>query len=167
MHNLFDKHDIPHNEKITITENYTIYLINLMSYLLYIYSTRAGLKSIGPRAGVICYSPFKYIQYHIAGFTENNWAPHLLRPALLLLLVVYIRLEFAICNKLANPFKWTILYAGLILWIYGTYRCALSDTVCQWFATGRWFSPRTPVSTTNKTDRHNITEIHLYCWKWL
>ena len=27
--------------------------------------------------------------------------------------------------------------------------------------TGRWFSPGTPVSPTNKTDRHDITEIVL------
>jgi hypothetical protein len=26
---------------------------------------------------------------------------------------------------------------------------------------GRWFSPSTPVSSTNKTDRHDITEILL------
>jgi hypothetical protein len=29
------------------------------------------------------------------------------------------------------------------------------------FATGRWFSPGTPVFSTNKTDRHDITEILL------
>jgi hypothetical protein len=28
-------------------------------------------------------------------------------------------------------------------------------------ATGRWLSPGTPVSATNKTDRHDITEIFL------
>ena len=33
--------------------------------------------------------------------------------------------------------------------------------VCQWLATGWWFSPGPPVSSTNKTDRHNITEILL------
>ena len=33
--------------------------------------------------------------------------------------------------------------------------------VCQWLATGRWFSPGSPVSSTNKTDRHDITEILL------
>jgi hypothetical protein len=33
--------------------------------------------------------------------------------------------------------------------------------VCQWLAAGRWFSPGTPVSSTNITDRHNITEILL------
>jgi len=27
--------------------------------------------------------------------------------------------------------------------------------------TGRWFSPGTPVSCTNKTDRHDITDILL------
>ena len=38
-------------------------------------------------------------------------------------------------------------------------KCAtLCDKVCQWLATGRWFSP---VSSTNKTDRHDIAEILL------
>jgi hypothetical protein len=35
------------------------------------------------------------------------------------------------------------------------------DQVCQWLATDRWFSPGTPVSSTNKTNRHdnwNIVE---------
>ena len=41
-------------------------------------------------------------------------------------------------------------------------RCrTLRDKVCQWLAAGRWFSPGTPVSSTNKTDRHDITEIFL------
>jgi hypothetical protein len=35
------------------------------------------------------------------------------------------------------------------------------DIICQWLATSRWFSPGTPVSSTNKTDRHDITEILL------
>jgi hypothetical protein len=34
----------------------------------------------------------------------------------------------------------------------------LCDKVCQRFATGRWFSP---VSSTNKTDHQDITEILL------
>jgi len=41
-------------------------------------------------------------------------------------------------------------------------RCTtLCDKVCQWLTTGRWFSPGTPVSSTNKTDRHDIAEILL------
>jgi hypothetical protein len=31
----------------------------------------------------------------------------------------------------------------------------------MWLATGRWFSPGTLVSSTNKTDNHDITEILL------
>ena len=31
----------------------------------------------------------------------------------------------------------------------------------EWFATGRWFFPGTPVPSTNKTDRHEINEILL------
>ena len=37
----------------------------------------------------------------------------------------------------------------------------LCDKVCQWLAAGRCFSQGTPVSPTNKTDRHDITEILL------
>jgi hypothetical protein len=33
--------------------------------------------------------------------------------------------------------------------------------VGQQLATGQWFSPGTPVYFTNKTDRHDITEILL------
>ena len=33
--------------------------------------------------------------------------------------------------------------------------------VCQWLATGRWFSLGIPVSSTKKADRHDITEILL------
>jgi hypothetical protein len=47
------------------------------------------------------------------------------------------------------PFRWSILDT------------TLCDKVCQWLATGQWFSLGTPVSSTNKTDRHDITEILL------
>jgi hypothetical protein len=35
------------------------------------------------------------------------------------------------------------------------------DKVCQRLAAGGWFSPGTPVSSTNKTDHYDITEILL------
>ena len=60
-----------------------------------------------------------------------------------------------LCNHCLSP---------LILWvrILIRVRCTtLWDKVCQWLATGRWFSPGTPVSSTNKTDHHVITEILL------
>jgi hypothetical protein len=37
----------------------------------------------------------------------------------------------------------------------------LCDKVCQLLAADRWFSRGTPISSTNKTDRHNIAEILL------
>ena len=37
----------------------------------------------------------------------------------------------------------------------------VTDKVWQWPVTGRWLSLDTPVSSTNKTDRHDITEILL------
>ena len=52
----------------------------------------------------------------------------------------------------------------LMLWgrISIRARCTtLCDKVCQWLATGPWFLLGTPVSFTNKTDRHDITEILL------
>ena len=43
----------------------------------------------------------------------------------------------------------------------GAFDTTLCDKVCQRFATDRWFSPGTLVSSTNKTDGHDITEILL------
>ena len=43
----------------------------------------------------------------------------------------------------------------------GVLDTTLCDKVYQRRATGRWFSPGTLVSSTNKTDRHDITEILL------
>jgi hypothetical protein len=45
----------------------------------------------------------------------------------------------------------------LTLWVRIPLRRSVLDTtlcdkVCQWLATGRWFSPCTPVSSTKKTD---------------
>ena len=54
----------------------------------------------------------------------------------------------------------------LTLWVRNPLRRGVLDTiscdkVCQWLAEGRWFSPGTPLSSNNKTDRHDITEILL------
>ena len=43
----------------------------------------------------------------------------------------------------------------------GVLDTTLCDKVCQWLATGWWFSLDTPVSSTNKMDGHVITEILL------
>ena len=54
----------------------------------------------------------------------------------------------------------------LMLWVriplrWGVLDTTLCDKVCQWLAIGRWFSSGTPVSSTNKIDRHDIAEILL------
>ena len=43
----------------------------------------------------------------------------------------------------------------------GVLDTTLYDWVCQWLAVCLWFSPGTPVSSTNKTDHHDLTEILL------
>jgi hypothetical protein len=43
----------------------------------------------------------------------------------------------------------------------GILDTTLCDRVCQWLSTGLWFSPGSPVSSTNKTDCYDITEIWL------
>jgi hypothetical protein len=60
-----------------------------------------------------------------------------------------------LCNQCLSP---PMLWVRISIRVRCTILC---DKVCQWLATGRWFSPGPPVSSTNKTDRHDITEIVL------
>jgi hypothetical protein len=55
-----------------------------------------------------------------------------------------------VCNQCLSPLN-----------VWGVLDIALCDKVWQWLATGRLFSPSIPVSSTNKIDRHDITEILL------
>ena len=53
-----------------------------------------------------------------------------------------------LCNQCLSP---------LTLWVWillrqGVLDTILCDKVCYWLATGWWFSPCTPVSSTNKAD---------------
>ena len=43
----------------------------------------------------------------------------------------------------------------------GVLDTTLCDKVCYLLAAGRWFSPGIPVSSTNKTDSHDITKLLL------
>ena len=43
----------------------------------------------------------------------------------------------------------------------GVFDTALCDKVCQWLTAGQWFFHGTPVSSTNKTNLHVISEILL------
>jgi len=59
-----------------------------------------------------------------------------------------------LCNQCLSP----------LMWVRISIR-AMCTTLCdkdfQWLATGWWFYPGPPVSSNNKTDRHDITEILL------
>jgi hypothetical protein len=60
-----------------------------------------------------------------------------------------------LCNQCLSP---------LMLWVRISIRekcTTLCDKVCQWHVTSLWFSPGSPVSSTNKTDCQDITEILL------
>jgi hypothetical protein len=62
-----------------------------------------------------------------------------------------------ICNQCLSP---------LMLWVRiplsrNVLDTTLCDKVCQWLATGQWLSPGTPISSTNKTDHHDINTITL------
>ena len=61
------------------------------------------------------------------------------------------------CNQYLSP---------LPLWVKipfmrGVLDITFWDKVCQWLAAGWWFSLSTPVSSTNKTDCHDIAKILL------
>ena len=52
----------------------------------------------------------------------------------------------------------------LSLWVRTPLMVRRTRYKTMWYnfsVTGRWFSPNTPVSSTNKADRHDITEILL------
>jgi hypothetical protein len=58
-----------------------------------------------------------------------------------------------LCNQCLPP---------LMLWVRISIRArctTLCDKDCQWLATTWWFSPGPPVFSTNRTNRHHITEI--------
>ena len=62
-----------------------------------------------------------------------------------------------LCNQCVSP---QTLWVQILL-RRGVLDTTLCDIICQWLMTGRWFSPGAPISSTNKTDCHYLTEILL------
>ena len=61
-------------------------------------------------------------------------------------------------------FTTTYAISALMLWVRIAIRARCTtfcNTVCRWLASGWCFFPGPPVSSTNKTDRHDIAEILL------
>jgi len=88
-------------------------------------------------------------------------------------LLIYSFYVFTVDMKLAMPWSYgswiynylciqclspLMLWVRILIWVRCTTLCG---KVCQWLATGWWFSQCPPVSFINKTDRHDITEILL------
>ena len=67
-----------------------------------------------------------------------------------------------IYNYLCNQYLSTLTFWVWITIRQGILDTTLCDKLCQWLVEGWWFSQGIPVSSTNKTDRHDITEIF---WK--
>ena len=75
--------------------------------------------------------------------------------------IVVVNIWYWSYNYLSNQ-----CLSPLTLWVWillsrGVFDTTLCDEVCQWLEAGRWFSPGTPASSTNKTNSHDIPEILL------
>jgi len=93
-----------------------------------------------------------YFQYQRTGSdTENYWS-------------VWCHTHYDVTNK-NNNFSLSVTCGRSVLfsrlWVQILFYTTLCDKVCQWLVTGQWFSSDTPVSSTNKTESHDITEILL------
>ena len=67
-------------------------------------------------------------------------------------------------DRMVVGFTTTYAIGALMMWVRIAIRARCTtfcNTVCQWLASGWCFFPGPPVSSTNKTDRHGITEILL------
>jgi hypothetical protein len=74
-------------------------------------------------------------------------------------MVVVINNYYGSC---INNYLWSQCLSPLKLWVRRIpLNVTLCDKVCQWLATGLWFSPGPPVSSTNITDPQDIAEILL------
>jgi hypothetical protein len=67
-----------------------------------------------------------------------------------------------LCNQWLSPLE---------LWVWTAFiaRCTrynICDKVCQWLATGQWFSPGTLFSSTNKIDRH-LRQLGTTFWTYM
>ena len=79
--------------------------------------------------------------------------------------VVVVTSEYGSCIYIYN-YLYNQCHSPLKLWVRIPFmarctRTTLYDKVCQWLGTGLWFSAGIPVSSSNKIDRHDITQILL------
>ena len=99
--------------------------------------------------GLLRYSKWSTVQLHLGSSVDKRQGPSWPWKSYGSWIYNYL------CNQCLSPLIWWVQ-------IYTRARCTtLCDKVCHWLAAGRWFSPGPPVSSTNKTDCHDIAEILL------
>ena len=75
--------------------------------------------------------------------------------------IYFTRNTKSVCNFVNPAYNHLSCELDSSSW-WGVLDTTLCDKVCQWLVSGQWFSQcTTPISSTNKIDRHNITEILL------
>ena len=104
---------------------------------------------------VVEFTPLNFITTKRCEFESRSWQGVQI-ICILLPWLCYSCIYNYLCNQCLSPLKVVSLNPahGEVYWIQH-YK------VCQWLEAGRWFSPGTPVTSTNKTDHHDITEILL------
>jgi hypothetical protein len=93
-----------------------------------------------------------FITYHTITTTT---APHCRVLTCLRRMYIYMYIDRLFLSDFNFRFE------GTRQWNLRDDKEVIYGKVWQWLAAGRWFSPDTSVSSINKTDRHNITEILL------
>jgi hypothetical protein len=75
-------------------------------------------------------------------------------------IVNLVNLLWHIKNPVHESFRDIFFQATISITFHISF-CSICDKVCQWLAIGLWFSPGILVSSTNKIDHNDITEILL------
>ena len=101
-------------------------------------------------------------QYHI-----NNFLFTFLGILIKFVIIVYQhQVSSWSCGSWIYNYLWHQCLLPLMLWVRIPFRGGVLDTtlcvkVCHWLAVGWWFCLGTSISSSNKIDHHDITEILL------
>jgi hypothetical protein len=115
--------------------------------IIWVTKSSESTKKCISRGIISCNDEGYFVKFFFTEVIKFYWLMLLLYPGELYRLLWASSLEF--CSKTYD----------FLLYNTKENRCTtLCDKVCQWLVTGRWGSP---VSSINKTDCHDITEILL------
>jgi len=78
-----------------------------------------------------------------------------------LLCKIVLLLHMSHCYK-SLPITTNVVSLNPLMVRCTRYNIIICDKFCQWFAADWWFSPGSLVSSPNKTDHYDITDIHVW-----